>query len=792
MEFYLDRPRCRNRKCDLLRCIYDQYEYHKFIYTGCVRSNSTDADCNSHGHSLNDRGRRQFPVELHRQWRYRSYTYAWTSVPAGFTSNLQNPTVSPSVTTVYTCHVTSGSASVNASATVTVIPTLTATATANPTSIVAGGSSQLGCTATGGNSSYTYAWTSVPAGFTSNQQNPTVSPTVTTAYTCHVVSGAQSVNASATVTVIPTLTATATANPTSIVAGSSSQLNVSASGGTGSYTYAWTSVPAGFTSNQQNPSVSPTVTTVYTCHVVSGSQSVNASATVTVVPTLTATASANPTSVIQGSSSQLSVTASGGTGSYTYAWTSVPAGFTSNQQNPTVTPSVTTVYTCHVVSGAQSVNASATVTVIPTLTATASATPSAILPGGSSQLNVIATGGTGTYTYSWTSVPAGFTSTLQNPMVSPSATTVYTVQVTSGTQNVSSSATVAVGTLLTASASANPTTVIQGGTSQLNVVAAGGSGTYTYSWTSVPAGFTSSLQNPVVTPSVTTVYTVQVSSGGQNASSSATVTVIPTLTATATATPSYVITGGSSQLNVNAVGGTGTYTYSWTSVPAGFTSTIQNPVVTPSATTVYTVQVTSGTQSVSSSATVTVGAVLSVTASANPASIIQGGNSQLSAVATGGNGTYTYSWTSVPAGFTSSQQNPVVTPSVTTVYTVQVSSAGQTASSGATVTVTPALTATATATPSTILPGGSSQLNVNVAGGTGSFTFEWTSVPAGFTSTLQNPVVSPTATTVYTVQVTSGSQTVSSSVTVNVSNGRTLKQPPRLILPRLFRAAIHS
>ena len=65
----------------------------------------------------------------------------------------------------------------------------------------------------------------------------------------------------------------------------------------------------------------------------------------------------------------------------------------------------------------------------------------------------------------------------------------------------------------------------------------------------------------------------------------------------ATATPSTVCTGQSSQLNATATGGSGTYTYSWTSVPAGFTSNIKNPVVTPAQSTQYVVAVSDGTQS---------------------------------------------------------------------------------------------------------------------------------------------------------------------------------------------------
>ena len=78
------------------------------------------------------------------------------------------------------------------------------------------------------------------------------------------------------------LSATATAAPSTICAGQSTQLGVNVAGGNPPYTYAWTSVPAGFTSALQAPSASPVVTTTYSVQVGDGSSSVSSSVTVTV------------------------------------------------------------------------------------------------------------------------------------------------------------------------------------------------------------------------------------------------------------------------------------------------------------------------------------------------------------------------------------------------------------------------------------------------------------------------------------------------------------------------------
>jgi len=73
---------------------------------------------------------------------------------------------------------------------------------------------------------------------------------------------------------------------------------------------------------------------------------------------------------------------------------------------------------------------------------------------------------------------------------------------------------------------------------------------------------------------------------------------------TAWADPSELCTGDSTQLFADATGGSGTFTYFWTSVPAGFTSTEQEPFVTPLENTLYIVEVNDGIFTVSDSAEV--------------------------------------------------------------------------------------------------------------------------------------------------------------------------------------------
>ena len=112
-------------------------------------------------------------------------------------------------------------------------------------------------------------------------------------------------------------------------------------------------------------------------------------------------------------------------------------------------------------------------------------------------------------------------------------------------------------------------------------------------------------QNPTVTPTVSTVYTLTETTpdGGQN-SNSVTVTVNQKPTVVAGA-DQVICLGDAVQIGS---AGDPTHTYSWVSNPAGFTSSIANPTVSPTVTTTYTLTetVTSTGCSESQSMTVTV------------------------------------------------------------------------------------------------------------------------------------------------------------------------------------------
>jgi PKD repeat protein len=81
----------------------------------------------------------------------------------------------------------------------------------------------------------------------------------------------------------------------------------------------------------------------------------------------------------------------------------------------------------------------------------------------------------------------------------------------------------------------------------------------------------------------------------------------------------------------------------------------------------------------------------------------------------------------------------------------------------------PLLELTATATPEEVCEGNSVQLVANVSGGSGNYSFSWSSTPAGFSSIQQNPTVIPLENTTYFVIVDDGFSNASSSVEVSVT-----------------------
>jgi len=412
-----------------------------------------------------------------------------------------------------------------------------------------------------------------------------------------------------------------------------------------------------------------------------------------------------------GTSTTLTGTAGGGTPSLSYAWTPVAS---INGPNTTLTVLTTNIFvspTDFTLTVNDSKGCVATDMVRVTLDGSALAVVATAAPqvicnnGASVQLNAVATGGNSqvSISYSWTSTPAGFTSTIQNPVVNPTQTTTYHVSVYDGFNTATNSVTVTVSPLPTIFTVTGGGEYCSGGAglpvnltgSQLGVnyqlllngAANGppepGSG----------SGF--SFGNKTAPGTYTVRATNGTTSCQQMMTGSVVITVNPVPTAYA-GSDQTIPHGVSTILTGSAGGGTPALNYLWT--PTGLIAsgeTTLSPITQNIyATQTFTLTVTDskGCNQDDQVDVIVNGNALSVTANVNSSTICEGDTAQLTATGDGGSGTYTYSWTSMPAGtppWSSNEQNPTVTPMVNTQYTVTIDDGYNTATASVSVIVNP-------------------------------------------------------------------------------------------------------
>ncbi|MFN8288226.1 MAG: PKD domain-containing protein [Chitinophagales bacterium] len=396
------------------------------------------------------------------------------------------------------------------------------------------------------------------------------------------------------------------------------------------------------------------------------------------------------------------------------------------------------------------------VTLIKYNTFTASITPTGpttFCSGGSVTLNAAPTG----LTYLWSNA-----ATANNISVNASGT--YAVSITDGVGCKSSaSQAVTVNALPTLSPTASPATICNGESSTLAANATAGSGTITtYAWSTGLAG---NVSGGSVSPSTGTTYVVTVTNSNNCSASgntSVAVNAIPTLSPSAS--PATICDGGSSTLAANATAGSGTISsYTWSTGLGN----VSGGSVSPSSTTTYNVTVTNSNNcSAGSSITVNVNAIPTLSPSASPAAICNGGSSTLAANATAGSGTIsTYAWSTGLAGNVSGGS---VSPSTGTTYVVTVTNSNNCSASGnTTVAVNAIPTLSPSASPATVCAGSSSTLAANATAGSGTISSYTWSTGLGNVS---GGSVSPSSTTTYNVTVTnSNSCTASSSTAVSVN-----------------------
>lgn len=405
-------------------------------------------------------------------------------------------------------------------------------------------------------------------------------------------------------------------------------------------------------------------------------------------------------------------------------------GASSTTSTTFTTPALTSIkyYRAKVGSGSCIVYSNVQTISVTALPATPTSTNNGPLCAGST-LNLTANTITGA-TYAWTG-PNSFTSTSQNPSIvniTSAGAGTYSVSVTvNGCTSVAGITSVTVNAIPSTPTAGNNGPICVGSSLSLTANTIVGA---VYSWTG-PNGFTSTLQNPQVSNSalisMSGDYILTVIVGNCPPVSSTTSVMVkdipsaPAVTSTQTVCQgeTLTLTGESNSLS----------TYEWTG-PNNFSSTLLNVVVTTNASTLNAGEYklyskVDGCKSIGSTVSVSVVSKPIVNAGTN-STITFGSSTQIGTVSTSG---YTYSWSSLPSGYSSSVSNPIVSPTTNTTYTLLVTnSQGCTNTSSVSVNVViPPLVVNPTVLNSYCSVENSGAIELTIIGGVPPYTYKWSS-----------------------------------------------------------------
>jgi gliding motility-associated-like protein len=626
-----------------------------------------------------------------------SLTYTWQ--PGGVNSSAL--AVSPSVSTVYSV---SGTNALGCTSTKTILISVNPT----PTIIISG----TGTTCAGSASTLTvtgasaYTWSPVPSTATSIA----VTPTSTTVYTVTGSSNNCSDIKTFTVTVVPLPVITASSSSSTVC--STGSVVLTASGGSG---YIWQGSVAGATLAV----ISPSATSSYSVTGFAAGCSNTAAVSVGVIASPTLSTFVSPSGIIcQGTMYTITATGAG-----SYSWQPVISSSSSvvtmaNAPGPVV----------YTITGSNS-NCTSTVTRtvnISALPPLGASPASATVCSG----NTVVLTASGATSYTWQ--PGNLQTAAIT--VTPFSNTTYTVFGSNGCVNMQ---TVTISTIATPTLSVgfSSSSICSGSSATLLA-----SGASSYTWQpGIVTGY-----SIVVSPAVTTVYTLSGTSSGCSSSTFYTLTVNTTPTIVSQATPTFICKGQQAALTASGANG-----YTWQ--PGGMTG--NSVLVSPATSQVYTVTGANSSSTCMSAATVQVNVdtqtALSVSATSN--TLCYGNSAQLMA-----SGALTYTW--IPGNIVGPLLN--ITPGSSTIYSVMgTNNSGCVTTSTISITVIPPINLSVTASSSSICSNQTITLSV-----TGASTYNW--LPVGLSGSVIT--VTPATTTIYSVTGSIGNCTASAAIPVYV------------------------
>ncbi|MGC2635841.1 MAG: putative Ig domain-containing protein [Acidobacteriaceae bacterium] len=668
-----------------------------------------------------------------------------------------------------------------------------------------------------GGSGMGYAWTwaaasgsSLPAGL-SLSGTGTITGTPTAAGTYSVVvtvkdSANNSAQATFSITVEGTIAITTTTLPTGYANSAYPSTTLSATGGSGGFTWTWaaasgSSIPPGLSLSTAGV-VTGTPTTAGTYSVVvtandSAGHTQTATLTVTVDAGVSISTTSLPAGYVGSAYTQTSLAASGGAGSpYTWTWaaaagSSLPGGLNfSGAGVLTGTPTTSGSYSV-VITAKDSAGNTGSKTFTITVGGAVSITTTSLLSGNVNltytQTTLTATGGAGApYTWSWvagsgSSLPAGLTLSSAGVISgTPTAAGTFSVIVTakdSAGNTAQAAFSIVIEAQLTVTTASLPQGALGAVYPTTSLAASGGTGKgYAWTWaaqvgSSLPPGLNFSSAGVISgTPTTTGTYTIvfTVTDSAKNtANASLLLSVNPAVSVTTPSLPSGYVSAAYAQTTLAATGGAGApYTWTWaagagSSLPGGLMLSGAGVIAgSPTTAGVYTVVITvkdSVGNTGSKTFSISIGSGVSITTTSLPSGYVTAAYTQTTLAATGGAGApYTWTWaaasgSSLPGGLTLSSAGLISgTPTTAGSYSV-VFAAKDSANNTGSATFSIVVEAKLAFTPTTLPTGAVSEVypssTLMPSGGTGSgYSFAATGMPPGLVLSAAG-VISGTPTT---------------------------------------------
>lgn len=676
------------------------------------------------------------------------YTYFWS--PGG-----QNTQTAVNLTAgTYTVTVTgsSGTGTATATAVITQPPLLNISASVNGILTCTNTSVTGTANASGGTSPYTYNWSNN----TSGQQTQFTAPGTYSV----VVTDNKGCTKTAFVNVISNTA------PPNVEAGPAGEITciqpTDTLNGTGSstgptFSYLWTASAGGNIlsgATTLNPIVNAAGT--YTLKVTNSNNGCTASDTTTVTSSTQAPTASATGGTLTCVTSSVTLTSSTNAGQPTFSWAG-PNGFSSNQQNPTTdTTGTYTVTITDVITGCTN---SATATVTENITPPTASATGGVLTCTNTTITISASSTTPGVSFAW-SGPNNFNSNQQNPSVSTSGT--YTVVVTNPVNGCSATATAVVTANTTPPTAAVSAETLTCSDTSAQITTTTNANPGTFAWTG-PNGFSSTMQNPMVTAPGN--YTVIVTNGGNGCTATAVAAVAQNITApTASATVPGNLNCLTTSLQLNGTGSSqgNNFQYLWTTVNGNITAGETTLTPTVDAAGAYTLLVTNTVNGCTSTTTVSVLESPPVTVSANVLNNVScNGDSDGIAVASPGGGSgsgYTVLWS------TGDNTDTISNLSAGMYLVTTTDSEGCTATDSVTITEPAVLQANATATGETSAGADDGTATAAPSGGTAPYIYLWNT---GDTTAM----ISGLAPGNYTVTTTDANGcTAAQTVTVNSFN----------------------